>query len=58
MGKVKRMIFMGTPEFAAYSLGILIEHKFNIVGVITAPDRQAGRGRKLRKTAVDRKSGV
>ena len=52
MGKVKRIIFMGTPEFAAYSLGILIEHKFNIVGVITAPDRQAGRGRKLRESAV------
>ena len=49
---MKRIIFMGTPEFAAYSLGILIEHKFNIVGVITAPDRQAGRGRKLRESAV------
>ena len=43
---------MGTPEFAAYSLGILLAKKFNIVGVITAPDRPAGRGRKVRESAV------
>ncbi len=38
---------MGTPEFAVPSLKILLEAGYNIVGVITAPDRKAGRGRKL-----------
>ena len=38
---------MGTPEFAIPSLNILLEAGYNIVGVITAPDRKAGRGRKL-----------
>lgn len=37
---------MGTPEFAVPSLDILIENGYNIVGVITAPDRMGGRGRK------------
>ena len=41
-----RIIFMGTPEFAVASLRILDQNKFNIVGVITAPDRQGGRGMK------------
>lgn len=43
---------MGTPEFAVPSLRILIENEFNIVGVITAPDRPAGRGRKIQFSAV------
>ena len=38
---------MGTPEFAVPSLEILIEHKFNVVAVITAPDKPQGRGQKL-----------
>ena len=42
-----RIIFMGTPEFAVPSLEILIEHKFNVVAVITAPDKPQGRGQKL-----------
>lgn len=42
-----RIIFMGTPEFAVPSLEILIENKFNIVAVITAPDKPQGRGQKL-----------
>lgn len=42
-----RIIFMGTPEFAVESLKALFEKKFNIVGVITAPDRPKGRGQKL-----------
>ena len=43
---------MGTPEFAVTSLEELIIAKYNIVGVITAPDRPAGRGRKIRQSAV------
>jgi len=42
-----RIVFMGTPEFAVESLKILDENKFNIVAVITAPDRPKGRGQKL-----------
>nr|WP_305067174.1 methionyl-tRNA formyltransferase [Mangrovivirga halotolerans] len=41
-----RIIFMGTPEFAVASLEELVENKFNIVAVITAPDKPKGRGRK------------
>lgn len=43
---------MGTPEFAVKSLEAIINAGFNVVGVITAPDRPAGRGRKLRESAV------
>ncbi|WP_224996534.1 methionyl-tRNA formyltransferase [Cesiribacter sp. SM1] len=42
-----RIVFMGTPEFAVPSLQILVEHGFNIVGVITAPDKPRGRGQKV-----------
>lgn len=42
-----RIIFMGTPEFAVPSLEILIEHKFNVVAAITAPDKPQGRGQKI-----------
>lgn len=47
-----RIIFMGTPEFAVTILKGLLETSHKIVGVITAPDRPAGRGQKLRKSAV------
>ncbi|HKJ48461.1 MAG TPA: methionyl-tRNA formyltransferase, partial [Christiangramia sp.] len=47
-----RVVFMGTPEFAVKSLEAIIDAGFNVVGVITAPDRPAGRGRKLRESAV------
>jgi len=42
-----RIIFMGTPEFAVPSLEILAENKFNVVAVITAPDKPQGRGQKI-----------
>jgi len=42
-----RIVFMGTPEFAVPSLRALIENNYNVVGVITQPDRPAGRGHKL-----------
>jgi methionyl-tRNA formyltransferase len=43
---------MGTPEFAVPSLEILIENKYNIVAVITAPDRPQGRGQKVTYSPV------
>ncbi len=47
-----RIIFMGTPEFAVPSLNKLFEAGYNIVGVVTAPDKPAGRGMKLTESAV------
>jgi methionyl-tRNA formyltransferase len=47
-----RIVFMGTPDFAVATLKALVENNYNIVGVITAPDRPAGRGRKLNESAV------
>ncbi len=47
-----RIVFMGTPEFAVTILKGLLENKYKVVGVITAPDRPAGRGQKLRQSAV------
>lgn len=47
-----RIVFMGTPDFAVASLKAIYEAKYNIVGVLTAPDRPAGRGQKLRQSAV------
>ena len=50
--KSLRIIFMGTPEFAVASLDALVKAGCNIVGVITAPDKPAGRGMKLTESAV------
>lgn len=47
-----RIVFMGTPDFAVATLDALVEAKYNIVGVITAPDKPAGRGRKLSQSEV------
>ncbi|HSU28773.1 MAG TPA: methionyl-tRNA formyltransferase, partial [Chitinophagaceae bacterium] len=47
-----RVVFMGTPEFAVPSLEALVKAKSNVVGVITAPDKPAGRGMKLTESAV------
>lgn len=52
MDKQLRIVFMGTPDFAVASLDILVENGFNIVGVITAPDKPAGRGLQLQESAV------
>lgn len=43
---------MGTPDFAVASLKALVDNGFNIVGVITAPDKPAGRGQKINESAV------
>ncbi len=50
--KTLRIVFMGTPDFAVGSLRQLLEANFNVVGVITAPDKPAGRGRKVQESAV------
>ncbi len=42
-----RIVFMGTPEFAVPSLRALVEGGYNVVGVVTTPDRAAGRGQKI-----------
>ena len=47
-----RIVFMGTPEFAVASLDALVKGGCNIVGVITAPDKPAGRGMQLQQSAV------
>ncbi len=47
-----RIVFMGTPEFAVESLKAMVDNNFNIVGVVTTPDRPAGRGYKLQESAV------
>jgi methionyl-tRNA formyltransferase len=47
-----RIVFMGTPEFAVATLGSLLMNGFNVVGVVTTPDRPSGRGRKITKPAV------
>jgi methionyl-tRNA formyltransferase len=47
-----RIVFMGTPDLAAYCLSQLISSGHNIVGVITAPDKPAGRGRKVKQPPV------
>lgn len=47
-----RIVFAGTPEFAAQHLSHLITENFNIVGCYTQPDRPAGRGKKLQPSAV------
>ncbi len=47
-----RIIFMGTPEFAVPSLEVLVENKYNVVAVITAPDKPQGRGQKLSASPV------
>ncbi|MCL4815701.1 MAG: methionyl-tRNA formyltransferase [Flavobacteriales bacterium] len=52
MNKPMRIIFMGTPEFAVESLKKLIKNHCNIVAVVTAPDKPAGRGYKLTPSAV------
>uniref|UniRef100_UPI0040498CCA methionyl-tRNA formyltransferase n=1 Tax=Fulvivirga sp. TaxID=1931237 RepID=UPI0040498CCA len=47
-----RIIYMGTPEFAVPSMEILIENGFNVVAVITAPDKPKGRGQQLSTSPV------
>ncbi|UJH91844.1 methionyl-tRNA formyltransferase [Antarcticibacterium sp. 1MA-6-2] len=47
-----RIVFMGTPEFAVTILDGILKEGFNVIGVITAPDKPAYRGRKVHESAV------
>lgn len=47
-----RIVFLGTPDFAVESLDTLVSNGFNIVGVVTATDKPAGRGHKMLPSAV------
>ena len=47
-----RIVFMGTPEFAVGILDSIIKNNYNVVGVITAADKPAGRGQKIKYSAV------
>lgn len=51
-GKDLRIVFMGTPEFAVHSLRALVEGGYNIVAVVTTPDKPAGRGQKMHQSDV------
>ena len=50
--RLPSLVFFGTPEFARYCLETLLEAGFPVQGVITAPDRKAGRGKEVRVSAV------
>ena len=50
--KPKRIVFMGTPEFAVASLDALVKHKYKIVGVVTVADKPSGRGLEVHESAV------
>lgn len=50
--KELRIIYMGTPEFAVAPLQALVENNYNVIAVITAPDKPAGRGKKIQQSAV------
>ena len=52
MDKRPRIIFMGTPAFAVASLSALLAAEMNVVAVVTAPDKPAGRGMKMQESAV------
>lgn len=47
-----RIVFMGTPNFAVESLKALVENNYNVVAVVTAPDKPTGRGRKMKPSPV------
>ena len=48
----KRIVFMGTPDFAVASLSKILDSDIEVAAVVTAPDRPAGRGQKLQESAV------
>ncbi len=52
MKRELNIIFMGTPEFAVPSLDILLENNYKVSAVVTAPDKPAGRGKKIRMSAI------
>ncbi len=51
-GKGLRLLYLGTPDFAVEPLKRLVEEGYNVVAVVTMPDKPAGRGQKLKGSAV------
>ena len=47
-----KIVFFGTPDFAVATLNAIVENKFEVLAVVTAPDKQSGRGMKLQESAV------
>lgn len=47
-----RIVYMGTPDFAVEPLRVLLDHGYNVAAVVTMPDKPAGRGLKLKQSAV------
>ena len=52
LNRTLRIVFFGTPEFAAVCLDSLVESQHEVIGVVTAPDRRSGRGQKIQQSAV------
>ena len=52
LNRTLRVVFFGTPEFAAVCLDSLVASRHEVVGVVTAPDRRSGRGHKIQPSAV------
>ncbi|MDE6482820.1 MAG: methionyl-tRNA formyltransferase [Rikenellaceae bacterium] len=52
--KHKRIVYMGTPDFAVEPLSRLVDGGYDVVGVVTVPDKEAGRGRNITESAVKR----
>ena len=52
MDKNLRIVYMGTPDFAVLPLKRIVEAGYNVVGVVTNPDKPAGRGRQIQESAV------
>lgn len=47
-----RILFMGTPDFAVHILDTIVKNDLNVVGVVTVPDKPAGRGQRIHESAV------
>ncbi len=47
-----RIVYMGTPDFAVETLRLLVENGYNVVAVVTMPDKPAGRGHKIQFSPV------
>jgi methionyl-tRNA formyltransferase len=54
MKSTLKIVYMGTPEFAVEPLKVLLEKGYNIVSVVTTPDKPAGRGRELKQSNIKR----
>ncbi|MBQ0075587.1 MAG: methionyl-tRNA formyltransferase, partial [Bacteroidales bacterium] len=52
MGQTNRIIYLGTPEFAVAGLKALVEGGYNVVAVVTMPDKPAGRGHQMQCSPV------